>query len=54
MTQAETARLDELIDQLRTMRQENAELREQLRWRDRWIGEMRSALDALRRQRETS
>jgi predicted nuclease with TOPRIM domain len=48
----QAALLAELQEQLRKMREENAALREQLRWRDRWIREMREALDALRRQRE--
>ena len=52
MTKTESALLAELTEQLRKMREENAELREQLRWRDRWIREIREALDALRRQRE--
>ena len=52
MLTTDSAIIEELKRQLQAMRAENAELREQLRWRDRWIREMREALDALRRQRE--
>jgi hypothetical protein len=45
----EASLVRELRKQLQEMHAENAELRQQIAWRDRWIKELRDTVDAFLR-----